>query len=770
MGIFSTKTKRFVDTQVQRVIEDNLIPSVLNTAVYQAIFDDSDLVPAIQDSALHGSFRNFERMYRFAERGDYFYSLPNARFLSSTAGVGPARAAIRQDLDISGPFTVEYLHFRPLNNIHEGFRYITHTLDYDPQSNELPVYSQQRGVEVFLTKLVAVHRVANGETLDPNAVGHFGNQSPVNQIINRPGANLLLPTDPVAPVDNTQVQGVTLDHEMRTGPDETESVEIHYHWVDTNNEFQEAVHILDLSGFNPEEEFYHAKVTYTNNDVEVVGYWTYNPTENRFPDLDTLYSSPSLIDPGTYFPFVVFRSEQEDRSIDDGSNRFASTQKLLEIIGGDFEELGQALSDTDGIEDVRQAVMMMGVPITTQDPIEMEYLWRYFHDVSERLLPAENNQRIAPLVGRNSSAGGATPESYAIQITDADFLGTISFDRITTSLRGGSIGSVGTCTNEIEAETLINPQLFALGSGFPIVGRQVRIFRRQINEHVYQEIRVTNPQFRYNIRYRLTTEGGVDDDRFLVPLDFDVCRQMNSFKRESLYHRSLHFVFNSYVEQKVKWYQRGAFGILLQVVAVVITIYTFGAGWKATLAAAAAAGGTSAAITALINIVVTSLFKALVFEFAFTQLVEVLGIEFAYWLALAAAIAGGISALRAGGLITGSLATNLLTASTGLTKGVQNRLGEMIQDYQDDLEEFQSEAEALTDELRQVQEELDAGIDLDPFTFIAQPMIISGEPPDAYFHRTIHNGNPGADSLSIIENYVDLSLRLPMPDETTLTA
>lgn len=762
MGIFSSKTKRYVDTQVQRVVEDAMVPSALSQAIMESLFDDSDLVTSIQDSALHGSFRNFERMYRFAERGDYFYGLPNVRFLSSSEGAEEAEAAIladtgRTDID------VEYLYFRPLNNIHEGWRFLTDQWGYNDQTNRIgQLESENPGFEYFLEKMVAVHFVPEGETIDRAALGTWGRSSASGYTPERPTLDL---TSPIAPVLQQTTQDLVTDHDMRIGADETESVEIHYTWLDANGDQQRGIHVVDLSGYNPELEFFQAKYTYFNGVRTVDGYWTYDINDGRHPALDRLFNAPDFIDPGTYFPFVVFRSEQQNRAIDDGSERFNSTKELLDIIGADFEEMGKALSETEGIEDIRQGVMMMGVPITTDNEVELEYLWRYFYDLAQRLPQNANTSRVQSFSSRTGATGGAPEESYALQITDADFLGTISFDRITTELKAGNFGAPGSYEAFESRDEVINPRLDV--SQYSNVGsRPVRVFRRQLMPNLVQEVRVVNPVFRYNIRYELTTEGGVDDERFLVPLDYEICKQMSSFKLETLYYRSLHFVFNSYVEQKVKWYERGAFGILLQIVAVVITIYTFGATWKATLAAAAAAGGTSAVVSALINIIVTSLFKALVFQFAFTELVEVLGIDFAYFLAIAAAAAGGYYGLQAGGFTSGSLATNLLTASNGLVTGVQRTLGNLFRELQADIEAFIDEAEALTEELAEVQRELDSNIGLDPFTFIAQPMTLFGEPPGIYFERTIHAGNVGAESLNFIQNFVDTSLRLPSIDET----
>ena len=46
------------------------------------------------------------------------------------------------------------------------------------------------------------------------------------------------------------------------------------------------------------------------------------------------------------------------------------------------------------------------------------------------------------------------------------------------------------------------------------------------------------------------------------------------------------------------------------------------------------------------------------------------------------------------------------------------------------------------------------------------PYVVLGESPAGYFNRTVHSGNIGAQSISMIRNYVDLSLQLPKPSDT----
>ena len=82
-------------------------------------------------------------------------------------------------------------------------------------------------------------------------------------------------------------------------------------------------------------------------------------------------------------------------------------------------------------------------------------------------------------------------------------------------------------------------------------------------------------------------------------------------------------------------------------------------------------------------------------------------------------------------------------------------------------EDFTQLVDAKSEELQKIQELLDPKIALDPFSFIGKtPLLIAGESPEGTFTRTIHSGNVGARQYDFIQNYVDISLRLPTVNDT----
>jgi small-conductance mechanosensitive channel len=549
--------------------------------------------------------------------------------------------------------------------------------------------------------------------------------------------------------------------EVRTGPSELESVEIHVaYYNEVADEVRRIVKTVDLSAYDGDQEFYQAKYHYTSNGQVTEGYWLYDPETGAHTELNNVFTL-EYTNPGTYFPVALFRSDDSEMTADSqmGTEAFKTTEKMLKYLNMDYKDIGDSLHENDDIKDIDQAVLMLGVPITGTNELEMEYLFEFFDNHLAKM-PAGS----APAYSTGVSRLNTTPDtSYAIDISDADFRITLSFDSITKKLGLGE-GKIGDHGNVVEE---VANDIVGVDMSF-VAPTNARLIRRWVTETMYEEIRVVNPKLRYHIYKSKGAESSLDDERLLIPLDYEVVRKINLLHREELYFRSMHFVFNSHVVQKTKWYQSGIFQAVMIVVAVVITVMTYGQGWQ-SLAAALAAGGAAAAAAAwtILQGILWYVFKAMVFQFVLQELVEIIGIEVAFYLAIAAAMYGGLK-LYQNDMVLNATAQNLLGGAMGLTSAAQTELKSMFEDYQSDVEEFNLMQEGKFEELEEVNRELDSGIDLNPFTFIGkEPMLLFGEDPDEYYARTIHSGNVGLESMNIVQNFVGISLRLPTMQETT---
>lgn len=747
MGIFSSKKKTVVDTAVVRIIDETQIPNSLQHAALTSLFTKQRLVDAITSSLNNSPVRNFERMYRWAKAGNYHYGLPDVRIMTTSDGIAALEAVLQSIAGV--PVTVEYALFRPINNIHMGWKTLTEEYGYDHETNEITSLSTAKGYPVYLEGMEAVYS-SPLEEMDPTAVGIWEDHPAARYTPGRP-LNIV-----------EAIKALTVGHEYSFGP--TEGVILKYVWdipavrdedglVITPGSTEREELFVSLADYDLDAEYFQAKYYYSTGFGTQYAYFTYLPGDGAYPTLDDVYAM-NYIYPGTYFPFVVFRREKQNRATPalEGTPEYQSTKELLDIIKMDFQQMADNIHENPDIDDVEQAVLMMAVPITSQDPVDIDYLMRFYESILEK------SEFYVPSFGaRAGTWSEGVEEGYAIEFADADFRMIHSLDGVIRRVVSGYLGPVGTFTNTVET-------VQASGLKIPI-GTQVRIFRKQISSRLYLEIRVHNPKIRFDIFEDKATIGTGEDDRCVIPLDYDICKQMPILDREKLYYRSLHLIANSRVTVKVRWYESSFFRGLLVIAAVVISFATGGATFQA-IATAAAAGATALVLTVL-EIVITQLISGYLITEIATAVAELLGPELAALIAAAAIIYGGYQAYKTGGLVTGSTAEKLLSAGNGLAKGSTNALRGMMQDLQTEMEEFQQYRAAKIAELEEAQDEIRNLISVDPFVATGMyPAVLFGESPTRYFNRSIHAGNIGPRSMDVVRNYVDVALSLPTIQDT----
>jgi hypothetical protein len=762
MGIFSTKKRHYAFTSAVRVIEDSQVPDMRQKILISSVARKKPLNTAFIEQVAGASYRKFERMYSYAKDGRYTFGLPNAYVYTDTDGADIALAVL--EAEVGAPVTVEYLRYRPLNNFFMGWKALLGLYGYSPDSNILINLSAYVGFPVYLDKIVAVHSSAAGIDPEFSALGSFDVNSQAGYTPERPA--------------HTSVSGLgalSYIEEMRIGDTETESVELYVLWDNPAQAgLQRYTIVVDLSMYPSEDEYYHAKYTYEQNGVTHTGYWLYDPKTGSSPALNALFDHPTVVNPGTYFPFVIFRSYGYSRA-DPAyipAAEIASAEEMLDIIGMDFQEIAASIHSQPGIEDVVQAVMMMGVPLNTENQIELEYLHSYFKRLSEALPQAANYYNLRD-VDRARSFESVPTGLYAIRFTDADFHQILSFDGLARSLKAGDLPEEYTnilTVTQARIEDVIVQLVFSPYFTKPEVPVQFnRYFRRQIRPGVYEEIVISNLRLTVMVQdqVRSPVEAPGDTLGLLIPLDYELVRDMSAFKRESLYFRSLHLVFNSHIEQKVKWYETVTFRNLLFLAAVVITVLSVGTTWETIPGVAALGGAVAGTALAFFQIVLMDTLIALGLQLAIAKLAEVAGVEVVVVLAIAAAVYGGYKAFETGKLVMSATAKNMLAASAALTDGAGAYLKGAMADLQAESLKDGLKQDALWEELEAVTTELASHSHIDLYEDILRaPITMHGESPQDFYSRTVESGNVGARALDIIENFVAISLRLPSIEDT----
>lgn len=258
----------------------------------------------------------------------------------------------------------------------------------------------------------------------------------------------------------------------------------------------------------------------------------------------------------------------------------------------------------------------------------------------------------------------------------------------------------------------------------------------------------------YFIKESYQTTGRKDEPSLLVPIDRSISDKYSSTDKETLYSRSLHFVFNSYVESKVKWYAQEWFRIVLIIVAIVITVM---GDYSGSILGAAIAAGTATLEMVLVAVLIMAI-KYIVFTVVTKLFLKVLGPKYAMIVAVIAAVV----ALNYGALSGpqgAPWAKDLLTVSNGLLKETGTYYTEALKGIAEEADQFAIFAKGEMEKLETAKKLLENDNYLTPF-------IVFGESPTEYYNRTVHAGNIGMVGIDAIHSYVDTSLRLPSFSDT----
>lgn len=750
MGLFSSSTKRIAGTSVSRVIQDKYLPDSLQVGLINAIFGDGDIPGNVLQSMIRSIGVTAERAYRYGKDG-YVFGLPSGSTYSDMDGVEEVEALLSQQE--GGAVSVVYSRIGPPNYLHLAFQKLVAEYGYDTATNKVGSLSSQKGKEVFLQQIEIVVPDSLKETISTGAIEDWGfppsyGKTPKikKQFFDEYGWMTLSFYLPKVDLVSSVKAVVTYVWETSIGTGDAEVIEVRSESLD-----------LFFDGFD--EELDYIQVAYINQQGKYK-YFTYQLGAGIYPQLDLLIDSPPE-EIGTYFPFLYFRLKSKSLSANKESEEYKSSKKFAKYLGLDYDQLDEAIHENPDIRDVVQGMVVFAVPPETEDPLEKRYLFDFFEQqyYSRSHLPAAANISTY----WNSLFGDKKIGKFSTVIQDKAFKMVLSHDGITRTVKVGRLGPLGSYHSTKRTRTSKREYVDSNGENqIEILNHFIHVFQFQKTEVLYEELEVIDLRLAYDIagKHKYMTLGTGDDgkDILLVPIDHSITENYNIRDREELYARSLHFVFNSIIKIKVKWYEKDWFQFVLMVVAVVITVFSMGSDGGSLLSSIASlAGGTIS--LALINAIVMSVIETLIFNAVVEWLVEEIGAEWAMFLSVVLAAWGAYEGYNAGGLTKSTWAENLLNVSNSITKAISSVIQDAFADLTKEMNVFSQEVEKDLKLLEEAQELLEGNNLLSPFT-------IFGESPEDFYNRTVHSGNVGILGITSVSNFVDVALTLPKLPQT----
>jgi len=245
------------------------------------------------------------------------------------------------------------------------------------------------------------------------------------------------------------------------------------------------------------------------------------------------------------------------------------------------------------------------------------------------------------------------------------------------------------------------------------------------------------------------------EDGLTIPLFHTVLNRVPINLRNDLAFGSMKLFIYAIDIQKLHWYETSAFKVLLVVITIVLAVMTYGASLTANGATALSYAGLAILAELIVTMVVLNI--------AVQWLVQELGIIGAVLAVILSLWVGG------GGIksLTLSLNTTWFATFTAVVRISTTYISEQAKGVLEELEEFSEEYEERLQELKDAQDILNEGVDLDLLDIIEQrslPNTTINESPQFFYDRTSTTVDLAAISTSLIDDYYAAQLMLPVVD------
>ena len=369
---------------------------------------------------------------------------------------------------------------------------------------------------------------------------------------------------------------------------------------------------ITISGsddFVQEYDYIQACYTYVVGAVTHIAYLTYEHGSGTYSVLDDLFTATSST--GEFYPRLYARLNAQDlpNTLSTSSDEYKSSKKIAKLMGIDWVDwcatLQSAVAQNTPLPDVQQLFLTIAAPMNTADVAIIEYQYHYWTKMFNEL---------SATVTTGALAGTGAKIGKVLEIKDTKYSNYIGFDAVNVTTVTGTIGAVGTYNSTYvnakrvytDANYAANTGRSPLSAGLFTLLPAYHVYRYQDTLTTYKEVRVYSAKSNHAFLWFSTLAVG-EDENLVIPIDKTALPNLSSNEREILFGKCFYLVMNMTKVIKTKWYQRGVFKAVMVIVAVVITVFTAGAG--ASLLTILTNLVVNLAIAAAINIIITALVR-----------------------------------------------------------------------------------------------------------------------------------------------------------------
>lgn len=331
-------------------------------------------------------------------------------------------------------------------------------------------------------------------------------------------------------------------------------------------------------------------------------------------------------------------------------SRLACTRALGD--SKQYSKISKQILDNESIGDIDYCYLLFGVSLNTKDKAGKEYLFRFTEALYRRYL-AENLNEVY-MTDREGYSRFSVKMYWSAIYHGFDDNTSDRFPKLKKAFVDRDKYTVLVCTDTWEEQSIDDETNQAI----TINKSEKRVYfvkrrNKQATEYEWYSVAgfehenyVHDGKCTYTKAIDTWDYEEVDgkpiykESSFIYPIHEGIFHQMTNLNQAQMSHSFAYLLFNAYEVKKVKWYQRGAFKIVMVIIVVIIaavcTYFSYGSGgakagvWAKTMISAITAMGagtaTAMVITALIQVAAQMLTAMIVSKLA-TKGMLALGID-----------------------------------------------------------------------------------------------------------------------------------------------
>ena len=674
-GIFGIKDKDIIETFVhtQRIIEEDITKGkIISKIALEEMKDDVGIIKRLM--AYSEIIRKRYSAYFNYGRDEYVDGLPDVQYKTLyvktnvikaiiSAQVGTAANVTEASLGALNKYTYAAVQlqrdyaYKPSTGIavHNGYRYKLKNVDFNYSTGN---YDLTVGVvENVVTKdirTVTTSVVSETTGTPPNTVTVY--HVTVNTTVKRIVEGTISGVQSDVEISNT-TSNYDSSRPARGGVVVTQTVvstQVDITPISIKPELIGIVFISTVVSYPAYPAVGHYSVKYYTTDANDWYWWIYQAGSGLYPELDINNKAMSNLE---MLPVVTLRNATVSVTSDKESVRYKQAKEMLNFFGINIDTMVKGIEDNPDVANIEDAFIHMGMVVKDTSTVMSKILYKAFdflYDSSD--LTREDTK-------------------FMITFKEVPFNAAIAWADYSKVDVVGSIGTRGTYLHSVVGKDLV--------------------LKWQDTDISYKELRLINLSSTTFIdRGGLvgTVLKDVDADGFFIPLSMNFVKELSPLEQYELFNRTL--LLSIYGAQVIhlEWYETEEFMNFIKIVAIVITVISFGTmAWTNGIAYAIS--------TTIFNLAIAlgaSLVLKLIFEATDSEFIRVLAtLVYAY---VMTAYVGGVDL---SGVMSSTQLINAVTLfASSLTTG-------FMMDIELKTEEFEMEKNAFGQKLQEAEDELD---------------------------------------------------------------